>query len=49
MLVFAGRLVPVKYDSVAIQRHFDVSDGDIRFQLIFPTRLQLDSWRAVWR
>ncbi|WBW60338.1 SmdA family multidrug ABC transporter permease/ATP-binding protein [Klebsiella electrica] len=29
-----------------IQRHFDVTQGDIRFHDIPLTRLQLDSWRA---
>lgn len=29
-----------------IQRHFDVTQGDIRFHDITLTRLQLDSWRA---
>lgn len=29
-----------------IQRHFDVTDGDIRFHDVPLTRLQLDSWRA---
>ena len=29
-----------------IQRHFDVTQGDIRFYDIPLTRLQLDSWRA---
>ena len=29
-----------------IQRHFDVTDGDIRFHDIPLTRLQLDSWRG---
>ncbi|HED1779949.1 TPA: SmdA family multidrug ABC transporter permease/ATP-binding protein [Raoultella ornithinolytica] len=29
-----------------IQRHFDVTEGDIRFHDIPLTRLQLDSWRA---
>lgn len=29
-----------------IQRHFDVSEGDIRFHDIPLTKLQLDSWRS---
>ncbi|BAT34123.1 SmdA family multidrug ABC transporter permease/ATP-binding protein [Escherichia albertii] len=29
-----------------IQRHFDVTEGDIRFHNIPLTRLQLDSWRG---
>ncbi|EJW5972637.1 SmdA family multidrug ABC transporter permease/ATP-binding protein [Escherichia coli] len=29
-----------------IQRHFDVSEGDIRFHDIHLTQLQLDSWRS---
>lgn len=29
-----------------IQRHFDVTEGDIRFHDVPLTRLQLDSWRA---
>ena len=29
-----------------IQRHFDVSEGDIRFHYIPLTKLQLDSWRS---
>jgi ATP-binding cassette subfamily B multidrug efflux pump len=29
-----------------VQRHFDVTDGDIRFHDIPLTRLQLDSWRG---
>ncbi len=29
-----------------IQRHFDITQGDIRFHDIPLTRLQLDSWRA---
>ncbi|QGN36913.1 SmdA family multidrug ABC transporter permease/ATP-binding protein [Klebsiella oxytoca] len=29
-----------------IQRHFDVTEGDIRFHNVPLTRLQLDSWRA---
>lgn len=29
-----------------IQRHFDISQGDIRFHDIPLTRLQLDSWRS---
>lgn len=29
-----------------IQRHFDVSEGDIRFHDIPLTQLQLDSWRS---
>ncbi|EPS9752594.1 SmdA family multidrug ABC transporter permease/ATP-binding protein [Klebsiella oxytoca] len=29
-----------------IQRHFDVTDGNIRFHDVPLTRLQLDSWRA---
>jgi ATP-binding cassette subfamily B multidrug efflux pump len=29
-----------------IQRHFDVTEGDIRFQDLSLTELQLDSWRS---
>ncbi|TLV23912.1 SmdA family multidrug ABC transporter permease/ATP-binding protein [Klebsiella indica] len=29
-----------------LQRHFDVTEGDIRFHNVPLTRLQLDSWRA---
>lgn len=29
-----------------IQRHFDVTEGDIRFQDLLLTELQLDSWRS---
>lgn len=29
-----------------IQRHFDITHGDVRFHDIPLTRLQLDSWRS---
>ena len=29
-----------------IQRHFDITQGDVRFHDIPLTRLQLDSWRS---